>query len=446
MQDDVSEVRKSILALVRRFHNAGAISRQKPFSPGERINYAGRVYGEEELVALVDSSLDFWLTAGRFADQFESGLAKYIGAKHALFVNSGSSANLVAASALTSHLFGKRRLMPGDEVITTASSFPTTVNPIFQNGAVPVFIDTVPGTYNLDVSRLEEAYSDKAKAVMVAHTLGNPFDLDAVTSFCRKHGLFLIEDCCDALGATWGGRKVGTFGDLATLSFYPAHHITTGEGGAVLTSSDIAKRCAESFRDWGRDCWCKPGCDNTCGKRFAWKLGGLPFGYDHKYIYSHIGYNLKATDMQAAVGCEQLKRADGFVEARRGNHAYLYSSLKDYSDVFILPEKLAKAEPSPFGFALSVREGAGFSKNDIVAYLEKKNIATRNIFAGNIVRQPAYMGRAYRIVGELAGSDFIMNSAFWVGVYPGMDKPRLEYISGAFHDFMKEKKPKGKGR
>ncbi|MFA5929942.1 MAG: lipopolysaccharide biosynthesis protein RfbH [Candidatus Micrarchaeia archaeon] len=444
MQDDVSEVRKSILALVRRFHKAGGA--KKPFSPGERINYAGRVYGEEELLALVDSSLDFWLTAGRFADQFESELAKYIGAKHALFVNSGSSANLVAASALTSHLFGKKRLMPGDEVITTASSFPTTVNPIFQNSAVPVFIDTVPGTYNMDVSRLEEACSDRTKAVMVAHTLGNPFDLDAVASFCKKHNLFLIEDCCDALGATWDGKKVGTFGDLATLSFYPAHHITTGEGGAVLTSSDLAKRSAESFRDWGRDCWCKPGCDNTCGKRFAWKLGGLPFGYDHKYTYSHIGYNLKATDMQAAVGCEQLKRADGFVEARRRNHAFLYSRLKDYSGAFILPEKLAKAGPSPFGFVLSVREGAGFSKNDIVAFLERKNIATRNIFAGNIIRQPAYQGRAYRVIGELAGSDFIMNNTFWVGVYPGMDAPRLEYMAGAFDEFMKERKAKGKGR
>ncbi len=438
MQEDAIALRKSILELTRRFHAAS--QKQHAYRNGERINYAGRVYGEEELAALVDSSLDFWLTAGRYAHQFEHGLAEYVGTKHALFVNSGSSANLVAASAITSPLFGDRRLAPGDEVITTAASFPTTVNPIFQNGAVPVFIDTVPGSYNIDVSRLEEAKSDRTRAVMVAHTMGNPFDLDKVTAFCKKHGLFLIEDCCDALGATWDGRKVGAFGELATLSFYPAHHITTGEGGAVLTNSDLAKRSAESFRDWGRDCWCAPGCDNTCGKRFGWKLGELPFGYDHKYIYSHIGYNLKATDMQAAIGCEQLKRADRFIAARRKNHQYLLDCMMDYSDYFVLPQKLPKAEPSPFGFVLSVRDGAGFSKNEIVAYLEKKNIATRQIFAGNIIRQPAYKKSKYRAIGELSGADFIMNNAFWVGVYPGMDAPRLEYMAGTFHEFMKEKK------
>lgn len=437
MPEDAQNLRKNILELTRKFYHSA--HKPKDYRDGDRINYAGRVFGEEELSALVDASLDFWLTSGRYSLKFEKELAAYVGTQFSIFTNSGSSASLVALSAFTSHLIGERRIKPGDEVITTAASFPTTINPIYQNGAVPVFIDTLPGTYNIDASRLEEAYSDKTRAVMVAHTMGNPFDLDKVTAFCKKHDLFLIEDCCDALGATWGGKHVGTFGDAATLSFYPAHQITTGEGGAVLTSSPLVKRCAESFRDWGRDCWCAPGCDNTCGKRFGWKLGNLPQGYDHKYIYSHIGYNLKATDMQAAIGCEQLKRAEGFAEARRKNHAALLESVKDYSDYFILPETLPKAKASPFGFVLTVKESAPFTKNEIVEYLEKRNIATRPIFAGNIVRQPAYLGKEFRAIGDLAYADMIMNGTFWVGVYPGIDKPRLDHMTEAFHSFMKQK-------
>lgn len=437
MEKDAASLREEILRLTRKFHSIAHAKSISASGQKRRLPYAGRVFDENELVSLVDSSLDFWLTAGRYHARFEKELAAYAGAKSALFVNSGSSANLVALSCLTSPLFGKRRIQAGDEVITTAASFPTTVNPIFQNGAVPVFIDTLPGTYNIDVSQLEAALSPRTRAVMVAHTLGNPFDLDAIAKFCKDHELFLVEDCCDALGATWDGKKVGTFGDVATLSFYPAHHITTGEGGAVLTSSALAKRSAESFRDWGRDCWCAPGADNTCGKRFGWKLGELPMGYDHKYIYSHIGYNLKATDMQAAVGVEQLKKADNFVEARRKNHAYLLSQLKDYSDKFILPEHLPKANPSPFGFVLTVRENAGFTKNEIVAHLEGEGIATRMVFAGNIVRQPAYKGAKYRAIGDLKGADTIMNNSFWVGVYPGLGNEELSIMADAFHSFLK---------
>ena len=440
MDDEKTKLRGEILELTRKYYHAA--HRPKPYEKGGRIPYAGRVFDEKEIVSLVDSSLEFWLTAGRYSHEFETALSQRVGVKSSLFVNSGSSANLVALSALTSHLMGERRVGKGDEVITTAASFPTTVNPIFQNGAVPVFIDTVPGNYNLDVSRLEEALSGRTKAVMVAHTLGNPFDLDAVASFCKKHGLFLVEDCCDALGATWDGKQVGTFGDVSTLSFYPAHHITTGEGGAVLTSSPLIKKAAESFRDWGRDCWCQPGKDNTCGMRFGWKLGQLPFGYDHKFIYSHIGYNLKASDMQAAIGVEQLKKLDSFIEARRSNHRFLQNQLKEYQDSFLLPEHHPKANPSPFGFVLTVREEAQFSKQEIVAHLEKNGIATRNVFAGNIIRQPAYSGEKYRTIGSLEGADMIMNRSFWVGVYPGLDGPRLAATAEAFHSFFRQKRVK----
>ncbi|MEK7680146.1 MAG: lipopolysaccharide biosynthesis protein RfbH, partial [Deltaproteobacteria bacterium] len=392
------------------------------------------------LVALVDSSLDFWLTAGRYHDKFETELAKFVGVKKALMVNSGSSANLVALSSLSSPLMGSKRLKAGDEVITCATSFPTTVNPILQTGATPVFLDAETGTYNMDVSRLEEALTDKTRAVMIAHTLGNPFDLDAILSFCKKHDLFLVEDCCDALGATWDGKKVGTFGHVSTLSFYPAHHITTGEGGAVMTSDARLSRAAESMRDWGRDCWCAPGKDNTCGKRFGWKMGELPFGYDHKYIYSHIGYNLKATDMQAAVGGEQLKNADAFITARRKNHAYLLKALTPLSDVFILPRHLPKANPSPFGFVLTMRPDAPFTKNEIVAHLEAARISTRQVFAGNITRQPAYKGAKYRVVGELTNSDLIMNNTFWIGVYPGLTPNQVEFMVEKIEKFVKSKR------
>ena len=460
---DAAALRREILDLTRQFYSAAhAPAKQKDDSATradaapakkaaaavqtggepirEPIPYAGRVFDENELVALVDSSLDFWLTAGRYSLRFENELAAYTKNKHALMVNSGSSANLVALSALTSPLMGAGRLKAGDEVITCATSFPTTVNPIWQTGATPVFLDAELGTYNMDISRLEETLSDKTKAVMIAHTLGNPFDLDAVTSFCKKHNLFLVEDCCDALGATWDNKNVGTFGHVSTLSFYPAHHITTGEGGAVLTSDARIARAAESIRDWGRDCWCAPGKDNTCGKRFGWKLGELPFGYDHKYIYSHVGYNLKATDMQAAIGCEQLKKADKFIEARRKNHAYLLKTLAPLSDVFILPTHLPKANPSPFGFVLTVRPGAPFTKNEIVAHLEAARIATRGVFAGNIVRQPAYKNSKYRVVGELTNSDLIMNNTFWVGVYPGLRQEQVEFMAEKIEKFVKGKR------
>ncbi len=435
---DAHQLRRQILDLTRQFY--AQAHKPAPYKQGGKIPYAGRVFDENELVSLVDSSLDFWLTAGRFSARFEKELAAYTHHKHALFVNSGSSANLVALSALTSPLMGSRRIRAGDEVITCAASFPTTVNPILQNGAVPVFLDAEVGTYNMDLSRLEEALSDKSRAVMAAHCLGNPFDLDKLVSFCKKHELFLVEDCCDALGATWDGKLVGTYGDVATLSFYPAHHITTGEGGAVLTSSALIKRAAESMRDWGRDCWCVPGADNTCGKRFGWQLGDLPFGYDHKYTYSHVGYNLKASDMQAAVGCEQLKKADAFVAARRKNHAYLLKALSAYDSYFILPRSLPKANPSPFGFVLTVREDAGFTRNEITAHLEKSGIATRLLFAGNILKQPAYRGTKHRVVGELRGADQIMNNSFWVGVYPGLGQAQLDFMIERISSFVKQKK------
>ena len=441
MESDSFAIRKKILDLTREFY--AVAHKPAAFKKGDKIRYAGRVFDDKELTSLVDASLDFWLTAGRYSLRFEKELAAYMGHKHALFVNSGSSANLVALSALTSPLFGQRRIKPGDEVITCATSFPTTVNPILQNGAVPVFLDAEVDTCNMDLTHLEEALTSKTKAVMVAHTLGNPFDLDKLSSFCKEHSLFLVEDCCDAMGAKWDNKMVGTFGDVATLSFYPAHHITTGEGGAVLTSSALIKRAAESMRDWGRDCWCAPGEENTCSKRFGWKLGDLPFGYDHKYTYSHIGYNLKATDMQAAVGCEQLKKADAFVAARRKNHAYLLKALSSsFGSCFIMPRSLAKANPSPFGFVLTVRDDAGFTRDELTACLEKAGIATRLVFAGNITKQPAYKNKQFRVVGELTGSDTIMNNTFWFGVYPGLEKASLDFIIGTIGSFVKSRQKK----
>jgi CDP-6-deoxy-D-xylo-4-hexulose-3-dehydrase len=406
------------------------------FDPGQpSVPVSGRVFGPEEIVELVRASLDFWLTAGPEEQRFERALARRCGHRHATFVNSGSSANLCAVTALTSPLLGDRRLRPGDEVLTVAAGFPTTVSPIVQNGLVPVFVDLCLPTYNVDVSRLDEAVSDRTRAVVLAHTLGNPFDLLAVTDLCRRHGLFLVEDCCDALGARFGGRPVGTFGDLMTLSFYPAHQITTGEGGAVLSSRPRLKRAVEAIRDWGRDCWCEPGCQDTCGKRFSQQHGTLPYGYDHKYVYSHLGYNLKATDLQAAVGIAQLRRLDGFVATRRRNHEYLRAALAAHEDDFVLPEPTGGSDPSWFGFALTVRPKAPFGRRELVQFLERKGIATRQLFAGNLLRQPAFAEVPHRVAGPLDVTDMIAERTFWIGCYPGLDEAHLEYVAAAFAEW-----------
>jgi len=429
-------IRGMVGAYYREAFSAGA------FVPGSSpVPISGRVFDEQELELLVDSSLDFWLTTGRFADQFEGEFAKFVGVREAVLVNSGSSANLLAVTALTSPKLGDRRLRPGDEVITLAAGFPTTVNPILQNGLVPVFVDVQIPTFNVDVSVLQAAISDRTRAIIFAHTLGNPFDLEAVTAFAKKHGLWLIEDCCDALGSTYRGQKVGTFGDLATVSFYPAHHITMGEGGCVLTSKPLLRTLVESFRDWGRDCWCAPGKENTCGKRFDWQLGELPHGYDHKYIYSHVGYNLKATDMQAAVGVAQLKKLPGFIEARKRNFSHLKAGLKALEEFFILPEATANSDPSWFGFPLLVRETASFSRNSLIDLLNSRRIGTRQLFGGNLVRQPAYAGLNYRVIGDLQASDHVMNQAFWIGVYPGLTKEMLDYVVETLHLFSHSREP-----
>ncbi len=422
-------LRDRIRALVAEYYREAFPARA--FVPGSSpVPISGRVFDEEELELLVESSLDFWLTSGRFAEQFEREFAKFVGVREAVLVNSGSSANLLAIAALTSPKLGDRQLRPGDEVITLAAGFPTTVNPIVQNRLVPVFVDVQIPTFNVDVSCLEAALSDRTRAVIFAHTLGNPFDLDSVTAFARKHSLWLIEDCCDALGSTYRGEKVGTFGDLATVSFYPAHHITMGEGGCVITNQPLLRTLVESFRDWGRDCWCAPGKENTCGKRFDWQLGELPHGYDHKYIYSHVGYNLKATDMQAAVGVAQLKKLPAFIEARKQNFAYLKAGLKDKNieEHFVLPEATANSDPSWFGFPLLLRETAPFSRNTLIEFLNGRKIGTRQLFGGNLVRQPAYADLNYRVVGDLPASDRVMNGAFWIGVYPGLTPAMLDYV------------------
>ena len=429
------ELRTQILTLTSEYYKEAFPKRE--FEAGiTSIPVSGRVFDAAELQSLVDSSLDFWLTTGRFATQFEKEFAQFFGLRHAVLVNSGSSANLVAISALTSSQLGRKALKPGDEVITVAAGFPTTVNPILQNNLVPVFIDVHVPTYNVDVNQLEAALSHKTRAVMLAHTLGNPFDLEAVTAFAHQHNLWLIEDCCDAVGASYQGKNVGTFGELATVSFYPAHHITMGEGGAVLTNNPKLKTLVESFRDWGRDCWCEPGDDNTCGKRFDWRLGDLPYGYDHKYTYSHIGYNLKATDMQAAVGVAQLQKLSGFIQTRRQNFVKLYAGLQDLQEYFILPQATQNSEPSWFGFPIAVREEATFTRNDIVRFLENQKIKTRLLFGGNLVRQPAYLSAPHRIVGSLENADFVMNQVFWIGVYPGLSEIMLDYVISSFHEFV----------
>ena len=431
---DVKALRSEILELVRRYHDVAF--EPKEFAPGQSpVPCAGRVFDGDELVHLVDSSLDFWLTTGRFAEQFEREFAAKFGTRHALLVNSGSSANLVALSSLTSPKLGDRQLKPGDEVITVAAGFPTTVNPIIQNNLVPVFVDVDIPTYNIDPSQLEPALSSKTRAIMIAHTLGNPFDLGAVADFAKEHKLWLVEDCCDAVGATYQGKNVGTFGDLATVSFYPAHHMTMGEGGCVMTDRPKLKTLVESFRDWGRDCWCAPGADNTCGKRFDWQLGSLPHGYDHKYIYSHIGYNLKLTDMQAAIGVAQLGKLDGFIAARRANFKALHEGLSDLQESFLLPEATPGSDPSWFGFPIIVREGARFSRAELVNHLNSRKIGTRQVFAGNLLRQPAYAGIEHRQIGGLPNTDIVMNQALWVGVYPGISSTMMDSVIETFHEF-----------
>jgi CDP-6-deoxy-D-xylo-4-hexulose-3-dehydrase len=430
-----SELRAQVLELTRQYYAEAFPDRD--FVPGESsVPVSGRVFDDADLVSLVDASLDFWLTSGRFADAFERRFAKVFGRRHCILVNSGSSANLAAFSALTSPKLGSRRVKPGDEVITVAAGFPTTVNPIIQQRAVPVFLDVHVPTYNVDVTHLEDALSDRTRAVMIAHTLGNPFDLATVAAFCEEHDLWLVEDCCDAVGATYGGRHVGSFGDLATTSFYPAHHITMGEGGAVITNRGKLKVLVESFRDWGRDCWCDPGKENTCGKRFDQQFGDLPHGYDHKYVYSHIGFNLQLTDMQAAVGLAQLDKLDGFIATRRANFQLLQEGLAPLEEYLILPEATPNSEPSWFGFPLAIRPDAPLDRNKLIAGLEGRGIATRLLFAGNLLRQPAYRNIEHRVVGELTNSDFVMNNALWLGVYPGLGEPQIDYIVEVLHDLL----------
>ena len=431
-----AELRQQILDLVDQY---AAVAREpQPFEPGASvIPPSGKVIGGAELRNMVDASLDGWLTTGRFNAAFEKRFAEFIGVRHALTTNSGSSADLLAFSALTSSSLGDRALVPGDEVITVAAGFPTTVNPIIQNGMVPVFVDVHIPTYNIDPGLIETAISERTRAIMIAHTLGNPFDLDRVMELAHRYNLWVIEDCCDALGSTYKGKSVGTFGDIGTCSFYPAHHITMGEGGAVFTNNSNLKRIIESFRDWGRDCYCEPGKDNTCGKRFGWQLGDLPMGYDHKYIYSNLGYNFKPTDMQAAVGNAQVERIPDFVAARRKNFKRLYKGLEAYCDRLVLPTLDSRSNPSWFGFPITVKEG--LSRRELVAWLENANIETRLVFGGNILKQPGYQGIAARVPGPLEQTDRIMNSSFFIGVYPGLTEEMLDYVLKTFKGFFAEK-------
>jgi len=432
---DSDEIRRKIAALVDQY--AALQFSPKPFIAGETpIPVSGKVIGALELKYMVDASLDGWLTTGRFNALFEHRLAAFLGVKHLITVNSGSSANLIAFSTLTSPSLGDRAIKQGDEVISVAAGFPTTVNPILQFGAVPVFVDVDLVTHNIDASKIEAAISSKTKAIMLAHSLGNPFNLDVVTALCKTYNLWLVEDCCDALGARYNGQLVGTFGDIATLSFYPAHHITMGEGGAVFTKHDDLKRIAESFRDWGRDCYCPPGKDNTCNKRFCWKLGDLPPGYDHKYTYSHMGFNLKITDMQAACALAQMDRLSEFITKRRENFAYMRERLQSCADFLHLPEATPNSEPSWFGFPVVLKDTAGVSRVDLLSYLDQHKIGTRLLFAGNLTRQPYMIGRRYRIAGSLEKTDIVMNQTFWLGVYPGLNRQHLDYVVEKLEAFL----------
>ncbi|MEI6354166.1 MAG: lipopolysaccharide biosynthesis protein RfbH [Methylococcus sp.] len=426
-------LRKQIEALVEEY--AAIEYAPKLFEAGKTpVPPSGKLMGAEELKGMVEASLDGWLTTGRFNEAFERQLAKFIGVRSCLTVNSGSSANLVAFMALTSPMLGDRAIKPGDEVITVAAGFPTTVNPILQAGAVPFFVDIELGTYAVDPSKIEAAIGPKTKAIMMAHTLGNPFDLGAVTALCKRHNLWLVEDCCDALGSTYMGQNVGTFGDLGTLSFYPAHHITMGEGGAVFTNTPRLRQVAESFRDWGRDCYCAPGKDNTCGTRFCKKLGDLPEGYDHKYTYSHLGYNLKITDMQAACGLAQLEKAPAFIARRRENFKYLYDRLKGLEDLLLLPKATPHSDPSWFGFPITLREGAPISRVELTKRLDDRKIGTRLLFAGNLTRQPYMLGQNFRVSGDLKNTDIVMNQTFWVGVQPSLTHDMLDYTAQSIRE------------
>ncbi len=428
------ELRREISNLVAEYHSVAFP--EQPFEPGASpVAVSGKVFDHTELQSLVDSALDFWLTTGRFAEKFEQEFAKVMGVRHALLCNSGSSANLLALSTLTSPRLKERALQEGDEVLTVAAGFPTTVNPIYQNRLTPVFVDVNLGTYDAPVERLAEAIGPRTRAIMMAHTLGNPFDLGGVMKLAEQHNLFVIEDTCDAVGATYRGQPVGSFGDLATTSFYPAHHITMGEGGSVLTQSGVLKKIVESFRDWGRDCWCAPGADNTCGRRFDWQLGDLPYGYDHKYVYSHIGYNLKLTDMQAAIGVAQLPKLPSFIAARRANFVRLYEGMRDLQDHFILPEATKNSEPSWFGFALTIRPESTLDRLALTQHLESRRIGTRLLFGGNLMKQPAYSELPRRVVGSLSNADIITTNTFWVGVYPGLDERQIDYIVDSIHEF-----------
>jgi CDP-6-deoxy-D-xylo-4-hexulose-3-dehydrase len=435
MTEKSEQLRRQILDLSAQFH-AEAFPSAEFIPQHSNVPVSGKVIDADDLSSVVDAALDCWFTTGRFAADFERKLARFFGVRCASLVNSGSSANLLAMSALTSPKLGDRRLQPGDEVITVAAGFPTTLNPIIQNRLVPVFVDIVLPSYEIDATQLEAARSEKTKAIFIAHTLGNVFDLDAVSSFAKKHNLWLIEDCCDALGSTWKGRSVGTFGDIATVSFYPAHHITMGEGGAVLTDKPNLQVLIESFRDWGRDCWCQPGKDNTCGKRFDWQFGTLPCGYDHKYTYSHIGYNLKATDMQAALGASQIEKLPSFIARRKENFNYLHAALEPLAHVLLLPKATPGSDPSWFGFPIAVREDAPFKRDDLIRALDASKIATRLLFGGNLIRQPAYEHCEYRVIGDLPNTDFAMNNVFWIGVYPGLTRPMLDYVADVMIRFV----------
>jgi CDP-6-deoxy-D-xylo-4-hexulose-3-dehydrase len=435
--ENSAEIRNKIMELISQY--AEDVHSKKPFIPGKSsIPVSGRVFGGKEIQMLVSASLDFWLTTGRFNEEFEKRLGKFLGIKFVITTNSGSSANLLALSSLTSEQLGEKSLKPGDEVITVAAGFPTTVNPILQNNLIPIFIDVQIPSYVIDENLIEENITKKTKAIMIAHTLGNAFNIKKITDIARKHNLWLIEDCCDALGTTYDEKFVGTFGDLSTLSFYPAHHITMGEGGAVLTNNPQLKRIVESFRDWGRDCYCPTGKSNTCGKRFEWKLGDLPFGYDHKYTYSHVGYNLKITDMQAAIGLAQLDRLPEFIKIRKENFELLYSGLSSFEKFLILPSSSENCKPSWFGFPITVKDNIQFSKESLVNYLAGKLVDTRSIFAGNLIKQPYFKNKIFRTSKTLSNTDKIMNQSFWIGVFPGLSKDMLEYTIKQFETFIME--------
>jgi CDP-6-deoxy-D-xylo-4-hexulose-3-dehydrase len=442
MNDRAEEVKKKILDMVEEYYRLKFGN--KSFKPGsDYVRYAGRVFDDKELKNLVDSSLDFWLTSGRYSEEFETRFAEFVGVEYAMLTNSGSSANLLALTSLTSHLLGDKRLKPGDEVITVAAGFPTTVNPIIQNGLTPVFVDVEIGTYNINIDELKKAINEKTRAIMIAHTLGNPFNIEEVMKLVEKYDLWLVEDCCDALGSRYfyNGeyRHVGTFGDVASCSFYPAHHITMGEGGIVFTNNDLIARAVISIRDWGRDCYCKGGENNTCGKRFSGKYGDLPYGYDHKYVYSHIGYNLKVTDMQAAIGVAQLEKLPEFIKRRKENFDKWMTVFGKWEDFFILPKPSDNSDPSWFAFPVSVKEDAPFTRNEVVNYLSLNRVETRNLFGGNLIKQPAYKDIKKRVIGDLKNTDFIMNNTFFLGTYPGLTEEMISYVSEVLESFITQK-------